>query len=136
MEIISVGIASHEEIKKRTIAIAKGELRPDLDDPKIWVTSPSFLENAAAKDARIADLEAENERLKRFSREIISGDGSPDTWFSEWDGNCIQDLAENCELIKPLIAKQEHLYPNAEFEVGDKIFEFTKYAALNPKDPS
>jgi predicted transcriptional regulator len=37
---LKVGIASYEDIKARTMAIARGELKPSRDDPKVWFTSP------------------------------------------------------------------------------------------------
>ena len=40
MKTLKVGIASYEEMKVRTIAIARGELRPNAADPKVWFTSP------------------------------------------------------------------------------------------------
>jgi predicted transcriptional regulator len=40
MRTLKVGIASLEDIKKRTIAIARGQLKPSKDDPKVWFTSP------------------------------------------------------------------------------------------------
>ena len=40
MNTLKVGIASYEDMKARTLAIAKGELRPKPSDPKVWFTSP------------------------------------------------------------------------------------------------
>ena len=40
MRTLKVGIASLEDMKKRTIAIARGQLKPSKDDPKVWFTSP------------------------------------------------------------------------------------------------
>jgi predicted transcriptional regulator len=40
MKTLKVGIASYEEMKARTLAIARGELRPKAGDPKVWFTSP------------------------------------------------------------------------------------------------
>ncbi len=40
MRTLRVGIASYEDMKARTLAIAKGELQPKASDPKIWFTSP------------------------------------------------------------------------------------------------
>ena len=40
MKTLKVGIASLEDMKKRTIAIARGQLKPLKDDPKVWFTSP------------------------------------------------------------------------------------------------
>ena len=40
MKTLKVGIASYEDMKARTMAIARGELRPQPGDPKVWFTSP------------------------------------------------------------------------------------------------
>ena len=39
MKTLKVGIASYEDFKARTMAIARGELKPGADDPKVWFTS-------------------------------------------------------------------------------------------------
>jgi len=39
MKTLKIGIASYEEMKARTIAIARGELRPKAGEPKVWFTS-------------------------------------------------------------------------------------------------
>lgn len=39
MTTLKVGIADYEEMKARTIRIAKGEEKPAPDDPKVWFTS-------------------------------------------------------------------------------------------------
>ena len=40
MKTLKVGIASYDVMKARTLAIAKGELKPKASDPKVWFTSP------------------------------------------------------------------------------------------------
>lgn len=40
MKTLRVGIASYEDMKARTMAIARGELKPKAGDPKVWFTSP------------------------------------------------------------------------------------------------
>lgn len=40
MKTLKVGIASFEEMKTRTLAIARGDIHPKPDDPKVWFTSP------------------------------------------------------------------------------------------------
>lgn len=40
MKTLRIGIASYEAMKARTLAIAKGEIRPRASDPKVWFTSP------------------------------------------------------------------------------------------------
>jgi predicted transcriptional regulator len=39
MTQLRVGIASYEEMKTRTMAIARGELKPAKNEPKVWFTS-------------------------------------------------------------------------------------------------
>ena len=51
MKTMKVGIASMEEFKARTMAIARGELHPAPDDPKIWFPSTeSFARVLTAKN--------------------------------------------------------------------------------------
>ena len=39
MTTLKVGIADYEEMKARTMRIARGEEKPAADDPKVWFTS-------------------------------------------------------------------------------------------------
>src|SRR5829696_2828981 len=39
VRVLRVGIASHSEVKARMMAIARGELVPSPDDPKVWFPS-------------------------------------------------------------------------------------------------
>jgi predicted transcriptional regulator len=39
MRTLRVGIASYEQMKARTLAIARGEHRPAAGEPKVWFTS-------------------------------------------------------------------------------------------------
>ena len=39
MTTLKVGIADYEEMKARTMRIAKGEQKPAAGDPKVWFTS-------------------------------------------------------------------------------------------------
>src|SRR6478752_9899210 len=36
---LKVGIANYEEMKARTMAVARGERRASADEPKVWFTS-------------------------------------------------------------------------------------------------
>ena len=40
MKTLKIGIATYEDMKARTMAIARGELQPRPGDPKVWFTSP------------------------------------------------------------------------------------------------
>ncbi len=37
--VLRIGIASREQMKARTLAVARGELKPGVGDPKVWFTS-------------------------------------------------------------------------------------------------
>ena len=39
MKTMKIGIASYEAFKVRTLAIARGELKPGPDEPKVWFPS-------------------------------------------------------------------------------------------------
>ncbi len=39
MTTLKIGIASYEEMKARTLAVARGTLRVAPDDPRVWFTS-------------------------------------------------------------------------------------------------
>jgi predicted transcriptional regulator len=65
MKTLKVGIASYGEMKARTIAIAKGELRPKPGEPKVWFTSPeSFAKLLSNRNrallAQIAETQPES----------------------------------------------------------------------------
>jgi predicted transcriptional regulator len=60
MKTLKVGIASLDEMKKRTMAIARGRLKPSKDDPKVWFTSPeSFAKVLSNKNRALLNLIAE-----------------------------------------------------------------------------
>lgn len=40
MTTLKVGIASTEDMKARTLAIAEGVVQPTASEPKVWFTSP------------------------------------------------------------------------------------------------
>ena len=39
MNTLVIGVANYEQMKARTMAIARGEYKPTKDDPTVWVTS-------------------------------------------------------------------------------------------------
>ena len=47
---MKVGIMPYEEMKARTIAIAKGKYRPSPDEPKIWFTSLRSLASVLSEE--------------------------------------------------------------------------------------
>jgi len=57
MTTLKVGIASYEDMKARTMRIARGELRVATGDPKIWFTSTeSFARVLSAGNRKILQV--------------------------------------------------------------------------------
>lgn len=60
MKTLKVGIASYEDMKARTLAIARGELRPKASDPRVWFTSPeSFAKLLSNRNRALLSVIAE-----------------------------------------------------------------------------
>jgi predicted transcriptional regulator len=53
MKTLVVGIASYEQIKKRTIAIANGEYKPKKNEPRIWFTSIESLAQVLSTENKL-----------------------------------------------------------------------------------
>jgi predicted transcriptional regulator len=60
MTTLKVGIASYEQMKSRTMAIARGERRSAADEPKVWFTSTeSFARVLSAGNRELLRIIAE-----------------------------------------------------------------------------
>jgi predicted transcriptional regulator len=60
MTTLKVGIASYEEMKARTMAVARGERRVAADEPKVWFTSTeSFAKVLSAGNRELLRVIAE-----------------------------------------------------------------------------
>jgi predicted transcriptional regulator len=56
-KVLRIGIASRDQMRARTIAIARGELRPGPDDPKVWFTSlESLAQVLSSKNKLLLEL--------------------------------------------------------------------------------
>jgi predicted transcriptional regulator len=42
-KILRIGVASRQQMRERTLAVARGELKPAASDPKVWFTSVESL---------------------------------------------------------------------------------------------
>ena len=62
MTTLKVGIASYEEMKARTMAVARGKLRVTRNEPKVWFTSTeSFAKVLSAGNRELLRVIAEQE---------------------------------------------------------------------------
>ncbi len=53
MTTLKVGIASYEDMKERTMAIARGAYRPGRGEPKVWFTSMQSAARVLSHDNRV-----------------------------------------------------------------------------------
>jgi predicted transcriptional regulator len=70
MKTLRVGIASYEQMKARTLAIARGEYRPATDEPKVWFrSSESFARVLSDRNRALLGVIAEStpESLARLA---------------------------------------------------------------------
>jgi len=52
MKTLKVGIASYEDMKQRTLAIARGEYKPKRGEPKVWFPSLEALAGVLSEKNR------------------------------------------------------------------------------------
>jgi predicted transcriptional regulator len=78
MTTLKVGIADYEEMKARTMRIARGEEKPAADDPKVWFTSTeSFAQVLSSGNRELLRIIAEKapaslEELSEITGRAIS----------------------------------------------------------------
>ncbi|MGB5087294.1 MAG: helix-turn-helix domain-containing protein [Methylocystis silviterrae] len=74
MKILRIGIAPYEDMKARTMAIARGELKPKADEPKLWFTSIESLARVLSdKNRALLDLIIEQQPQSLAELEALSG---------------------------------------------------------------
>jgi predicted transcriptional regulator len=62
MTTLKIGIAPYDEMKARTMAIARGEHKPKRGEPKVWFTSmESFARILSDRNRELLDLIIETE---------------------------------------------------------------------------
>jgi len=74
MNKLVVGIASYDEMKARSLAIAKGEYLPKRGDPKVWFTSlESFAKVLSKRNVELLQIIAEHQPVGYKALELLSG---------------------------------------------------------------
>ena len=74
MTKLKVGIASYDDIKAWTLAIARGERTRGLDDPKIWFTSvEGFAKVLSDRNRELLALITEKEPESLAEPAVLSG---------------------------------------------------------------
>ncbi len=76
-KVLHIGIISYEDYKKRTLAISRGEYRPQPDEPKIWFESLQSMAQVLSNENQLllkTILERKPESLKEL--EAVTGRSS------------------------------------------------------------
>ncbi|MDI9571038.1 MAG: transcriptional regulator [Pseudomonadota bacterium] len=76
-KVLHIGIMSYEDYKKRSLAIARGEYRPQPDEPKIWFESLQSMAQVLSDENQLllkTILERKPESLKEL--EAVTGRSS------------------------------------------------------------
>jgi len=72
--LLKVGIASYEEMKARTLAIARGKLKPRPGDPKVWFPSMESLAKVlSAKNRELLRVIAERAPRSLEELAVLTG---------------------------------------------------------------
>jgi predicted transcriptional regulator len=78
MTTLKVGIASYEEMKARTMAVARGERRIGADEPKVWFTSTeSFAKVLSAGNRELLRVIAEKAPTSLDELARLTGKAKP-----------------------------------------------------------
>jgi predicted transcriptional regulator len=71
---LTVGIASYEDMKARTMAIARGQYKPSKDEPTVWFTSlESLARILSARNQALLEMIAEEKPESLAELEQMSG---------------------------------------------------------------
>jgi len=74
MNKLVVGIASYDEMKERSLAIARGEYSPKRGDPKVWFTSlESFAKVLSKRNVELLQIIDEHQPVGYKALELLSG---------------------------------------------------------------
>ena len=74
MKKLIVGIASYDEMKARSLAIASGKYSPTRDEPKVWFTSlESFAKVLSKRNVELLQIITEHQPVGYKELEALSG---------------------------------------------------------------
>ena len=74
MKKLIVGIASYDEMKARSLAIASGKYSPKRDEPKVWFTSlESFAKVLSKRNVELLQIITEHQPVGYKELEALSG---------------------------------------------------------------
>ncbi len=74
VSVLRVGIAPYDEIKKRTLAIARGKYKPSAHEPKVWFSSiESLAQVLSSKNKLLLEIIAKEKPSSMTELAELSG---------------------------------------------------------------
>jgi predicted transcriptional regulator len=110
VRVLRIGIASREEVRARTIAIARGKYKPSPDDPKVWFTSLESLAQVLSRKNQLL-LELIRQAQPASLKELAS-------LSHRREGNLSRTLhtMERYQLVRLTKADNHRLVPEVPYE--------------------
>lgn len=121
--VLRVGIAPFEEIKKRTLAIARGEFKPGKNEPRVWFSSmESLAQVLSTKNKLLLEIIAQTEPESVTELAKLSG---------RHKSNLSRTLKtlENYGMVKLAHLKDGKVRPRVQFKSVHVDFDLQKKAS-------
>ena len=124
-KVLHIGIISYEDYKKRSLAIARGEYRPQPDEPKIWFESLQSMAQVLSNENQLL-LKTILERKPESLKELEAATGRSSSNLSR----TLNTMARYG------IVKMEKVRRNIRpvVEATDFTVQFGQYAATRNED--
>ena len=119
-KVLHIGIMTYEDYKKRSLAIARGEYRPQPEEPKIWFESLQSMAQVLSNDNQLL-LKTIVERKPESLKELETATGRSSSNLSR----TLKTMARYG------IVKMEKIHRNIKpvVEATDFTVQFGLYAA-------
>jgi len=110
MKSIVIGIMPQDQIRKRVIAIARGDYKPKPSEPKIWFTSMRSLAEVLSDDNRAllrAIAETSPESISALAQTTGRKPGNLSRTLKTMANYGIVDLKRERNLVRPIAKATE-----------------------------
>ena len=105
MKSIVIGIMPQDQIRKRVLAIARGDYKPKASEPKIWFTSMKSLAEVLSDDNRAllrVMAEIEPESISALAQATGREPGNLSRTLKTMSNYGIVDLKRERNLVRPI----------------------------------
>ena len=146
MKTLRIGVASMADLKARTMAVARGELKLGPDEPKLWFTSIESLARVLSDRNRLlldliieqqpnslAELEALSGRAKsNLSRTLKSMERFGLVELLKGEGGTVKPRVPYEEIKLDLPIGQHHAAPSASSRAGLSLANVSRPRVRTP----